>query len=66
MADIPFANGTQIGRFDRCDRHRVTGERGEFHFVGNSVAVDMHHRPRVACFQIFSRQVLGQLLGVGC
>jgi argininosuccinate synthase len=60
VADVPFADGTQIRSLDGCHSHRVAGERQKFDLVSRAVFVDMHYRADIACLEIFFRQIFRQ------
>src|SRR5438046_5125879 len=57
VSDFSCANRTGLRGFHGSHCCRVSVQRGEFHFIGETVPINMHDRSHVARFQSFSGEI---------
>ena len=60
MGDFPLVNRTNLRCFHGGHCCRVPLQRGEFHFIGEAVRINMHDRSHVAGFQSFGGKIAFQ------
>ncbi len=55
VGDFALADGADLGGFQSHHCGGLPVQGGELHFIGQAIAVNVHHRAHVASFKSFGR-----------